>query len=170
MSVFTPLDRLPMAVTVLGIGIVILWLIVLQFLWIRQQARLRKLFRGTSASKMEDVITHQGDQLLALSQRCNGADSRIAYNGERLQHAVSRVHLVRFNPFGGGVADQSFSLALLDENGDGVVISSLQSGEGGTRVYGKAISKGGSEYRLSPEEERAITEAMNSRHRASNRS
>jgi hypothetical protein len=164
MSFFAPLDRLPMAVIVLGIGIVLLWLIALQILWIRQQARLRKLFRGRSVSMMEDIITQHGEELVTLSQRGDGADRRIASNGERLQHSISRVHLVRFNPFGAGGADQSFSLALLDENGDGVVISSLQSGEGGTRVYGKAISKGGSEYRLSPEEERAITEAMNSHH------
>ena len=162
MSVFAPLDHLPMAIVVLGIGLALLWLIVLQFLWIRQQARLRKLFRGRSGSMMEDVITHHGEELVTLSQRCTDAENRVGDNRGRLQHTLSRVHLVRFNPFGGGGADQSFSLALLDESGDGVVISSLQSGEGGTRVYGKVVSKGRSEYRLSPEEERAITEAMNS--------
>lgn len=161
MSVLAPLNHLPMAVTVLGIGFILLWLLVLQFLWVRQQARLRKLFRGKPASMMEDVIAQHGEELVALSRRCGDTETRTGSNRERLQRTVSRVHLVRFNPFGGGGADQSFSVALLDENGDGVVISSLQSGEGGTRVYGKAISKGCSEYRLSPEEERAITEAMN---------
>jgi hypothetical protein len=151
-----------MAVIVLGVGVTFLWLLVLQFLWARQQARLRRLFRGKSGSMMEEVISQHGEELVVLGRRCDDADARGASNSERLQRAMSRVHLIRFNLFGGGGADQSFSLALLDENGDGVVLSSLQSGEGGTRVYGKAISKGASEYRLSPEEERAITEAMNS--------
>jgi hypothetical protein len=162
MSVLAPLNRLPMAVAILGIGVMLLWLLVLHFLWIRQQARLRRLFRGKSGTMMEDVITGHGDELMAFNRRFVDAEGRITANRDRLQKTISRVHLVRFNPFGGGEADQSFSLALLDERGDGIVVSSLQSGEGGTRVYGKAISNGCSEYRLSPEEELAITEAMNS--------
>jgi hypothetical protein len=52
-------------------------------------------------------------------------------------------------------SSQSFSLALLDENGSGAVISAIYSREG-IRVYAKPIKEGKSEQALTPEEEEAI--------------
>jgi hypothetical protein len=66
-----------------------------------------------------------------------------------------RSGLVRFNPFGDTGGNQSFALALLDSEGDGVVILSLHSREG-TRIYVKPVKKGKAELKVSDEEERAI--------------
>ena len=52
-----------------------------------------------------------------------------------------RIGLVRFNPFEDTGGNQSFALALLDQAGDGFVVSSLHA-RAGTRVYGKAVAKG----------------------------
>jgi len=71
---------------------------------------------------------------------------------------LQKVAMVRFNPFSEVGGDQSFSIALLDENNDGVVITSLYSREG-NRIYGKPIKKGNSSYPLSNEEEEAIKRA-----------
>ena len=68
---------------------------------------------------------------------------------------IQKVGIVRFNPFKEIGGDQSFSIALLDGNDDGVVITSLYSREG-NRVYGKPIKGGQSEYLLSGEEKEAI--------------
>ena len=68
---------------------------------------------------------------------------------------IQKVGMVRFNPFKEIGGDQSFSIALLDGNDDGVVITSLYSREG-NRVYGKPIKGGQSEYLLSGEEKEAI--------------
>lgn len=72
--------------------------------------------------------------------------------------SIQKVGLVRFNPFSEVGSDQSFSVALLDGNDDGVVITSLYSREG-NRVYGKPIENGKSEYPLSNEEKKAIEKA-----------
>jgi hypothetical protein len=72
--------------------------------------------------------------------------------------SIQKVGIVRFNPFSEVGGDQSFSIALLDGEGDGIVITSLYSREG-NRVYGKPIKTWLSEYSLSEEEKKAIEKA-----------
>jgi len=72
--------------------------------------------------------------------------------------SIQKVGVVRYNPFSEVGGDQSFSVALLDGNNDGVVVTSLYSRDG-NRVYGKAVKNGQSEYSLSGEEKKAIEKA-----------
>jgi len=72
---------------------------------------------------------------------------------------VQKVGLIRFNPFKEIGGNQSFSLALLDGNENGVVITSLYTREG-NRVYGKPIENGKSLHLLSEEENQAIERAQ----------
>ena len=71
------------------------------------------------------------------------------------QFSVQKVGIIRFNPFSEVGGDQSFSIALLDGNDDGLVITSFYTREG-NRVYGKPIEKGKSKYAFSKEEIKAI--------------
>ena len=73
--------------------------------------------------------------------------------------SVQKIGMVRFNPFSEVGSDQSFSIALLDGNNDGIVITSLYSREE-NRVYGKPIKAGVSQYSLSKEEKLAIEKAQ----------
>jgi hypothetical protein len=75
--------------------------------------------------------------------------------------AIQKVGMVRFNPFSGVGSDQSFSVALLDQKYDGIVITSLYSREG-NRIYAKPVKSGNSEYLLSDEEKEAINRAKGS--------
>jgi len=68
---------------------------------------------------------------------------------------VQKVGIVRFNPFREVGGNQSFSIALLDGNDSGAVITSLYT-RTDNRVYGKPIKNGQSEYLLSEEEKKAI--------------
>lgn len=69
--------------------------------------------------------------------------------------SLQKIGMVRFNPFKGVGGDQSFSIAILDANDSGVVITSLYAREE-NRIYGKPIKAGQSEYSLSEEEKKAI--------------
>lgn len=143
-----------------GIGLALLWLVVLQVLLVIWWLRLRRLMRGKTGRDLEGVILALGQEVDGLKEREVDTRAALARIRHHLERALTQVHLVRFNPFGSGVAEQSFSLALLDSSGNGVVISCLQSGDGASRVYGKQVERRTSAYRLSPEEERAIAEAM----------
>lgn len=73
---------------------------------------------------------------------------------------LQRIGFQRFNPFTSTGGDQSFVLCLLDENGTGIVISSLHSRES-TRLYAKSIEKGkATSVSLSTEEKEVIKKAL----------
>jgi hypothetical protein len=73
-----------------------------------------------------------------------------------------KLGLRRYNPFSGMGGDQSFSLALLDENNDGFVITSIFINDN-SRIFAKPIIKGESGHQLSKEEKETIEQAKNSK-------
>lgn len=77
---------------------------------------------------------------------------------QALPHVIQGVGIVRYNAFEGVGGDQSFSLALIDRNGDGAVVSGLATGDD-TRVYAKPLVNWKTTYGLSADEQRALGEA-----------
>jgi hypothetical protein len=79
---------------------------------------------------------------------------------ERLKKSIRGVETVRFNPFKGtgDGGNQSFATALIDEEGNGVVISSIFARDR-TSIFSKPIYKYVSSHELSEEELEAITKA-----------
>jgi hypothetical protein len=72
---------------------------------------------------------------------------------------LQKIAVVRFNPFNETGGNQSFSLAILDGNDYGIVITSLFS-RNENRVYSKPIKNGISEFTLTDEEKQAIVAAQ----------
>ena len=75
-----------------------------------------------------------------------------------LASALRHLAVVRFDAFNDMGGRLSFSAALLDDAGDGVVLTSI-NGRSETRTYAKSVVGGGSEHALSPEEQEAIAHA-----------
>ncbi len=75
--------------------------------------------------------------------------------------AVQKVGFMRFNPFEHTGSDQSFAVALLDRQDNGLVLSSLYTREG-VRVYAKEVQRGSSKHPLSEEEQKVLRQAMKS--------
>jgi hypothetical protein len=72
--------------------------------------------------------------------------------------ALRHVAVVRYDAFSDQGGRLSFSAALLDDNGDGLVLTSINS-RSETRTYAKGVQRGGSEHDLSPEEQQAVAHA-----------
>ena len=72
---------------------------------------------------------------------------------------IRHVGLVRFSPFHDTGGAQSFALALLDSQGDGVVLTGLHS-RNDSRLYAKPVERGNSVYSLTPEEREAMQIAL----------
>lgn len=104
----------------------------------------RELWRIQEASEKTDTLSGRADQMASALERC-----------------VQRVGVVRFNPFQDTGGDQSFSIALLDGRGDGLVLTGMYSRKE-TRFYAKPVQARASSYTLSPEESRAIQQAVGS--------
>ncbi len=76
-----------------------------------------------------------------------------------MQKALQKVAVTRFNSFDESSSNQSFSIAALDGNKNGFVLTNLQMREG-TRIYAKSVEKGIPKHTLSEDEERAVNEAL----------
>ncbi len=125
----------------------------------RLDERLRGLTRGAEGQSLEAILDAHLAQVQDLGGQVDLLAARSAVLEAVQRKAVQRVGLVRFNPFEDTGGNQSFALALLDANGDGLVVSSLHA-RTLTRVYGKAIARGRSEAALSDEESAALRQAL----------
>jgi hypothetical protein len=76
-----------------------------------------------------------------------------------VDESIRRVAVHRYDAFGEMGGRLSWSVALLDEHGDGVVLSTI-CGRSDTRCYAKSIRRGAAESRLSPEEQQVVTAAL----------
>jgi hypothetical protein len=79
-----------------------------------------------------------------------------------LADAIRHVAVVRYDAFGDMGGRLSFSAAMLDDAGDGLVLSSI-NGRSETRTYAKGVKRGTSEAQLSPEEEQVVGWALRGR-------
>jgi len=86
-------------------------------------------------------------------------DERMGEAEGRLDGAVSRTAVVRYDAFNETSGRQSSTVALLDDRGDGVVLSAILQRDQ-ARVYAKPVVGGRSALDLSPEEEEAMEVAV----------
>ena len=117
---------------------------------------------GGSERDILEVLADQGAAISSLEQDLRVLDGRASELRERLRRDLSHVAVVRYDAFEDMGGALSFSAALLDERGDGLVISAI-NGRSETRSYAKAIVAGESEHSLSVEELEAIDAAMTGR-------
>jgi uncharacterized protein DUF4446 len=121
--------------------------------------RLDGITRGADGRSLEAVLDAHLDKVFGVSREVDDLSARSAMLEANGRKAVQRVGLVRFNPFEETGGNQSFALALMDANGDGLVISSLHA-RAGTRLYAKSVVAGKSDAALSAEEAEALRIAM----------
>ncbi|MEI8327693.1 MAG: DUF4446 family protein [Candidatus Taylorbacteria bacterium] len=144
------------------IAIVVLAIIsiTLLILVIDMRIKLRKFLVNIDATNIADSLTIVADSTRDLKAFQKEMEGYLSGVEKRLRKSVQSVHTVRFNPFHGtgGGGNQSFATAFVNEEGDGVVLSSLYSRES-TNVYSKPIKKYSSEHELSAEEKEAIEKA-----------
>ncbi|MFC5406718.1 DUF4446 family protein [Cohnella soli] len=155
-------DNIAMAVAA-GEGL----LLIVALIWIGSLAsKLKKLGKAhtklmgdTGMSNMEDVMGVVHDRLTELHARQNEQAELIDKHGKRLAIQKGRIGVHRFNAFSDSGSDLSFSIAIVNDGQDGVVITGIHGREQ-TFLYAKPIDKGQSAYLLTPEEKLAISQAM----------
>jgi hypothetical protein len=137
------------------------WLTVISFLIFRLIRHYNHLTSDTGKGTLGQVLESFLAKLDLSQQEADKLAKRIeGIEKNNLTH-IQKVGFLRFNPFAEVGGDQSFVLALLDAENDGIVLTSLTS-RTGTRWYGKKIKKGaGVEHELSTEEREAIKKANN---------
>jgi len=144
------------AVVLLGGLVVVLWLRLS-----RLAADQRRAFDGVEIDVLAALARHTR-RLDGLDGEVADARARTEVLREGLGHALSRIGVVRYDAFEDVGGELSFSLALLDEHEDGLVLSSI-NGRSDGRTYLKVVTDGRSASKLSDEERAAITAASHGR-------
>jgi hypothetical protein len=94
-----------------------------------------------------------------VMRECNAlAQDFAGSHGAASPHALRDVAIVRYDALNEMTGQFSFSLAMLNACGDGIVLSSI-NGRTETRTYAKAVVAGKSMQDLSPEEAQAVRSA-----------
>ncbi|HEY4510557.1 MAG TPA: DUF4446 family protein [Candidatus Paceibacterota bacterium] len=136
-------------------------LIIILFVWVGLlEYRLKRVFRGKRVDSLEDVLLSLGKELEGLHLSRQNVEKYLGIVESRLRKNISRVNTLRFNPFENSGSNQSFATAFLNEDGDGVVVSTLYSREK-VGVYAKPVKHFTSEYTLSDEEKTVIEQSKN---------
>jgi hypothetical protein len=152
---------LSLAVIVLCIAVVALaaWVLTLQRAEAGLRGRLRRILAGDGTAGLDEVLDRQAQNVAQLTSRVDALDGLQRALEASSKLALRKIGIVRFNPFQDSGGDQSFAIALLDEGGSGVIVSSLH-GRAETRIFAKQVTNGRSKHALSDEEQQAIRAAQ----------
>lgn len=154
-------DQMALA-TAAGIGLLLLvlliWLVVLTNKLSKLKKAHYKLMGDTGVSNIEEVMNVLHDRLHSIDDKQKNQGTRMEEHEKRLSSLKGRIGVHRFNAFSDSGSDLSFSVAFVNEDQDGVVITGIHGREQ-TFLYAKPIDKGQSAYMLTPEEKIAINQA-----------
>lgn len=136
----------------ISIGATVLAIILLIAV-IMLRAKINRLLGSSDAKSIEETLVIQKKDLDDLLEFQRDAIGYFKSVEERLRRSVQSVETIRYNPFKGtgDGGNQSFATTFINEEGNGVVISSLYSRER-VSVFSKPIKSFKSEYELSEEE------------------
>lgn len=148
------------------IVVVFVVIIIIQaILMIAMNSKLKKISRsyrtmmdGAGVENLESVLITIKEEQKQQKEALAAAQARIEVLEQRLPLQKSNMAIHRYNAFSDTGSDLSFSLAITNDEKDGVVLTSIHSREG-MYLYGKPLQKGQSNYSLTPEERKVIDEA-----------
>ena len=129
----------------------ILWMFI-------TEKRLKRFFLGKKAKDLEDTIVILEQEIAKLNKAKDNLEKDIILINTKLKKSIRGLETIRFNPFPDQGSNQSFAIGMLNEEGDGVVVSSLYSRDR-MSIFAKPIKNGTSSYELSTEEKEALQKA-----------
>ena len=138
---------------------ILAFVIIILLVWIiTLESRLKKFFAGTKAQDLEEVMTVIAKQMGELKKTQIEINGHLVNVDDRLNKSIRSIKIKRFNPFLDAGSNQSFAIALLNDEGDGVVMSSLYARDR-MSIFAKPINSGKPLFELSSEEEEVLKEA-----------
>lgn len=124
------------------------------------EKKYRKMMRGVNNKNLEDFITSKVDDIDIALRNSGKSLEECEKVREELKGCVNKVAIMRYKAFEDVGSDLSFSIAILDDYNDGVLITGIYARNDST-TYAKPIDKGISRYDLSEEEVQVLNEAIN---------
>jgi hypothetical protein len=124
----------------------------------RLNKRYKKLLNGSSSADIEQVLIQIQEKMNDLGVETESNSRAIQEMRKEMKDRKSKVEMMRYNAFEQRGSEMSFSIAILNDYLDGVVLTGIHSREQ-TFMYAKPLEKGQSKYALSPEEQEIVERA-----------
>lgn len=142
-------------------------LLVIMFIWnvilsVKLSAlgdRFKKLMRGSSVKNFENMLLDHLEEIENAVERVNIISADLIDIKNQMDKCIQKCNIIRYNAFSDTGSDQSFSIAMLDNFNDGIIITGIY-GRNESISYAKPISKGISRYPLSVEEEMVLKRSL----------
>lgn len=120
--------------------------------------KYRRLIKGTSGKNLEGLLLDHMERVEEVQAELQSMDKKLGIMENRMSFCIQKVGIIRYNAFPDVGSDLSYSIALLNEGNDGVIITGIH-GRSETVTYAKPIKAGKSIYSLSVEELQALDRA-----------
>ncbi len=152
-----------LSLVVFAAAVILLVLVIIQIV---QGSKLRKMRRkyeimmsGNGVEDLESLLIDLKNQSEMLEEGQREHKALIETAQTKMRSMKSKVAMKRYNAFGERGNDLSFSMAIIDDSSNGVVLTSLHNREN-SYIYSKPLEGGDSQYPLSPEEKEVIALAL----------
>ena len=126
----------------------------------RVENKYKRLMKGTSNKNLEEILLERLnsiDEAKEISEKALNECERLEL---KIKDCIQKVAVMRYKAFENVGSDLSFSIAMLDDKNDGVILTGIYGRQEST-TYAKPIDKGISRYDLSEEELYVLNEASN---------
>jgi hypothetical protein len=125
----------------------------------RYRKKYLKLVEGVESPDLEKILILLQNEVFYLRNCVTNQELKFEHLAEKLKHMKSHVYIHRYSAFSDEATGLSYSVVLLDEYMNGLVITGLYNREQ-SFTYAKPIENGQSKYKLSPEELIAIQKTI----------
>lgn len=154
---FMPYIIIGMAVIIVLLFIIILFL----FKTIgKVEDKYRRLMKGTNSKNLEEMLLERIESVEEVKEISEKAIKECERLEIKMEECIQKVAIMRYKAFEDVGSDLSFSIALLDDKNDGVILTGIYGRQEST-TYAKPVDKGISRYDLSEEELYVLNEACN---------
>lgn len=120
--------------------------------------KIYRFTRGQNGASLEEIIKACVDSVSKIKEQNELISKHALTLNDRVSHSIRNVETIRYKAFDANGSNQSFSIALLNEKGNGVIISSLHSRDR-MSTFAKPVTKYESTYELTDEEQAVINDA-----------
>jgi hypothetical protein len=148
---------------VIVVGVIALAALVIAILLAFRTTRMKTQYAVLSAAdgraSFVEVVARKAEEVAGLRDDVALLADELRSTQRELQMAVRHVGVVRYDAFGDMGGRMSFSAALVDDHGNGFVLTSVHA-RSESRSYIKQLRGGMAEVNLSPEESAAVADAV----------
>lgn len=133
--------------------------IILLIITVCNSVKLRKICRNSKNGDLADSIEKYYNKISLMSEDIKSMSERFAVYEQQLKICYKRSAVVHYNAFGDISGNLSFSMAVLDDNLDGFIITSLY-GHDSSSIYMRDVEKGKCAVAISEEEKYVLEQVL----------